>query len=335
MSLTFTAEPPMPTPIFFLLPGMSRSFPTKFLAPWFDTTKSFRSLRIPKLILFIGKISVPVVLSLFSVFQKKLLIADLLATIVSPLVTNMAASSNLEAILAMIAYSMQLYFDFSGYSDMAVGLGLMMNIQFPQNFNSPYKALSITEFWQRWHISLSTWLRDYLYISLGGNRRGRWTTYRNLLLTMAIGGLWHGGSWTFALWGLFHGILLVIEKFFREKKWQLLRFKSLKLLATFFLVNIGWIFFRSPNFKTIGIWFQKIFLFNSEKLTWDLISLPERFKDRFFASLIIGLLLTFLAKNTWEIRFKPSTLNAALLGILFALCLMFMGDESPFLYFQF
>jgi len=266
--------------------------------------------------------------------SKKILLADLLSLIVAPLVTNMALSSNLEAFLAMIGYTMQLYFDFSGYSDMAVGLGLMMNIKFPQNFNSPYKSTSITDFWRRWHISLSTWLRDYLYISLGGNRDGKFETYRNILLTMTIGGLWHGASWTFVVWGFFNGLMLIVERFFRNRNFVLIKNSGLRWAFTFGLVNIGWVFFRSPDFSTCFLWLKKIFLFNS-KLTWDLVSLPERYKDRFFIALGAAIVIAFFSKNTWEIKFKPSITHALILGSLFALCLMYMGDESPFLYFQF
>jgi alginate O-acetyltransferase complex protein AlgI len=266
--------------------------------------------------------------------SKKILIADLLALIVSPLVTNMKLASNLEAWLAILGYSMQLYFDFSGYSDMAVGLGLMMNIQFPQNFNSPYKSKSITEFWRRWHITLSNWLRDYLYISLGGNRKGRLHTYRNLILTMTIGGLWHGGSWTFAIWGFYHGCLLLIEKVFTQNNWQPLKNKYLKVFLTFIIVNIGWVFFRSPDYSVVKIWLAKI-AFLTPRLTWDVVSLPERYKDRFFIALGVSFILTFLFKNTWEINLNSSKAKAVSLGFLFALCLMYMGDESPFLYFQF
>lgn len=165
--------------------------------------------------------------------SKKILIADLLSRIVNPVVTNMATASNSEAWLAMVGYTLQLYFDFSGYSDMATGLCLMLNIRLPQNFNSPYRSTSITEFWQRWHISLSSWLKDYLYISLGGNRVSVPATYRNLLITMLIGGLWHGASWMFALWGLFHGTLLVFERL--AQRLTLLRFTPLKILVTFLL----------------------------------------------------------------------------------------------------
>lgn len=266
--------------------------------------------------------------------SKKLLIADLIAAVVSPLVTNMSSASNLEAWLAMLGYCLQLYFDFSGYSDMAVGLGLMMNIQFPQNFNSPYKATSITEFWQRWHITLSSWLRDYLYISLGGNRLGRLKTYRNLLLTMAIGGMWHGANWTFLAWGLIHGIVLSIERFFKDHGLNFKGFKYLKWLATFFIVNLAWIFFRAPDFKTAFQWLEKVFFLNPN-ITWDLLSIPERHQDRYFFALAIGFVGALFLKNTWEISFRPTIGRAAILGILFALCLMYMGDESPFLYFQF
>lgn len=265
---------------------------------------------------------------------KKMLIADLIAAAINPLVHNMPSISNLEAILAMVGYTFQLYFDFSGYSDMAVGLGLMMNIQFPQNFNSPYKSLSITEFWQRWHISLSAWLRDYLYISLGGNREGKIKTYRNLLLTMAIGGLWHGANWTYVFWGVFHGFFLAIERFFRDRGWDVLRSKYLKGFLTFLLVNVAWVFFRSPDFKVALLWLQKAFLFTHEH-SWTLYHIALKFKDRCLIALGLGIIMTFFCKNTWQIQFKPSFRNALILALLFIICLTYMGEESPFLYFQF
>ena len=265
---------------------------------------------------------------------KKMLIADFIAAAVDPLIHNIATASNLEAALAMFGYTVQLYFDFSGYSDMAVGLGLMMNIQFPQNFNSPYKSKSITEFWQRWHISLSSWLKDYLYISLGGNKKGNIKTYRNLILTMAIGGLWHGANWTFVVWGLFHGALLAIEKLFKSLGITL-KNRFVKIALVFMLVNIGWIFFRSPNFAVATIWFQKAFFLTPLENAWAMGHVALKHKDRFLASLAIGLCLIFWVKNIWEINFKASTRNALILGFLFVLCLSFMGEKSPFLYFQF
>ena len=267
---------------------------------------------------------------------KKMMIADLLAAAVDPLIHDMASASNLEAILAMFGYTFQLYFDFSGYSDMAVGLGLMMNIQFPQNFNSPYKSKSITEFWQRWHISLSAWLRDYLYISMGGNKEGKYKTYRNLLLTMVIGGLWHGANWTYILWGLFHGLILVIEKFFKGRlKAANNRMRSATgFVITFVLINLGWVLFRSANFQVAALWLKKVFLLNSE-ITWTLFHIATKHKDRFFLALVVGGLIAFFGKNTWQFELKPNLKNALILAFLFSICLMYMGDESPFLYFQF
>ncbi|MEK2645187.1 MBOAT family O-acyltransferase [Bdellovibrio sp. BCCA] len=265
---------------------------------------------------------------------KKMLIADRIAAVVDPLVMNMAGASTAEAWIAMIGYTMQIYFDFSGYSDMAVGLGLMMNIQFPPNFNSPYKSQSITEFWQRWHITLSSWLRDYLYISLGGNREGAIKTYRNLFLTMAIGGLWHGANWTYVIWGCFHGVLLGIERFFKNRGWHVISNKYLSWTLTFFLVCIGWVFFRAHNLEQAILWLQKVFFLNG-KVSWDITLIPLKHKDRFFASMGIGLLAALFAKNTWELKFTPSYLRAALLALMFVICLAYMGEESPFLYFQF
>jgi alginate O-acetyltransferase complex protein AlgI len=266
--------------------------------------------------------------------SKKVLIADRIAAVVDPLVGNMHVISNLEAWLAMLGYCMQLYFDFSGYSDMAVGLGLMMNIKFPQNFNSPYKSRSITEFWQRWHITLSAWLRDYLYISMGGNRRGTLKTYRNLILTMTIGGLWHGANWTYAFWGLFHGGALAVERFFKNRGWDVFKNTQVKWLVTFFFVCIAWIFFRSPDFHIAGLWLQKIFFMN-EDISWKIFYIATKNKDRFFGALAFALITAFTTKNTWQRSYRPSFFHALILAILFVVCLTYMGDESPFLYFQF
>lgn len=266
--------------------------------------------------------------------SKKMLIADRLAAVVDPLVGNMAMTSNSEAWLAMLGYTMQLYFDFSGYSDMAVGLGLMMNIEFPANFMSPYKSRSITEFWQRWHITLSSWLRDYLYISLGGNRKGQLITYRNLMITMLLGGLWHGANWTYVVWGAMHGGLLAIERYCKDLGWNLIPNKYARWILTFLFVCVAWVFFRSPNFAVATLWLQKVFFLNGD-LQWDIMLIPAKHKDRFFAMLAVALGAAFFTANTWERKFKPSLLNALILAFLFVVCLSYMGEESPFLYFQF
>ena len=158
--------------------------------------------------------------SFFSIgIIQKMLIADTLATIIDPALKAPASLGSAGAWLCMLGYSYQLYFDFSGYSNMAVGLGYMFGMHIPQNFNSPYRALNPSDFWRRWHISLSRCLRDYLYIPLGGSRGGEWKTYRNLMITMLLGGLWHGASWTFVVWGAYHGVLLSLYRL-RPELWD-------------------------------------------------------------------------------------------------------------------
>lgn len=263
---------------------------------------------------------------------KKILIADFISRAISPVITNMASASNAEAWLAMVGYTLQLYFDFSGYSDMATGLCLMLNIRLPQNFASPYKSASITEFWQRWHMTLSSWLRDYLYISMGGNRGTSFATYRNLLITMALGGLWHGATWMFALWGVYHGLLLMAERAAGTNSHTLNT--RLRVFLVFLLVALGWVLFRSPELATALIWYKKIFLLNGN-LSWDLLLIPIKHRDRFAVAFSVGLAIVFLARNTWQIAWRPSYRHAIALAVLFTICLPFLGDESPFLYFQF
>jgi len=182
---------------------------------------------------------------------KKMAFADQFARVANDYFKNVSANpGRLTAWSGVIAFGLQIYFDFSGYTDMAIGMAKLLGFHFPVNFRRPYLAQSITDFWRRWHISLSTWLRDYLYISLGGNRRGRWMTYRNLIITMLLGGLWHGASWNFVIWGGYHGTLLALERVFRRDqpvsdKWNWLY--PLKALSTFALVQIGWVFFRAAN----------------------------------------------------------------------------------------
>ena len=234
---------------------------------------------------------------------------------------------------SLVAYTLQIYFDFSGYSDMAVGLGLMIGFKFPQNFNSPYKSASISEFWTRWHISLSAWLRDNLYIPLGGNRKGPVRTYVNLFLTMLLGGLWHGANWTFMLWGAYHGALLALERMSgrRGMAWRLPR--SLQVGFTFLLVMFGWLLFRAKNLAEFarmlrGLvgrngWGGAYPLADAGWLNWG--------------GMLFCLVLVFAARNTWEIRWQPSRRLAVGLALLFLVCVatFLVNTSSPFLYFQF
>ncbi|HXP86854.1 MAG TPA: MBOAT family O-acyltransferase [Bryobacteraceae bacterium] len=182
---------------------------------------------------------------------KKMALADQFAAISDSYFQHLTAHPGMAAAWSgTAAFAMQIFFDFSGYTDMAIGMALLLGFHFPVNFRRPYLAFSITDFWHRWHISLSRWLRDYLYISLGGNRYGPWKTYRNLMLTMLLGGLWHGASWNFVIWGGYHGLLLSLERimgrrYFEERGSALLY--PFRAVLTFALVCVGWVFFRAAT----------------------------------------------------------------------------------------
>jgi alginate O-acetyltransferase complex protein AlgI len=183
---------------------------------------------------------------------KKVLVADALAEYASPIFNasrDGAALGLVESWIGALAYTCQLYFDFSGYSDMAIGISLMLNVQLPLNFNSPYKATSIIDFWRRWHMTLSAFLRDYLYVPLGGSRRGRFRRYLNLLITMLLGGFWHGAGWTFIVWGALHGAYLLVNHAWRDLVGSSggRFFATLSWGMTFLAVVVGWVFFRSDN----------------------------------------------------------------------------------------
>lgn len=234
---------------------------------------------------------------------------------------------------SLLAYTLQIYFDFSGYSDMAVGLGLMLGFQFPQNFHSPYKSASVSEFWTRWHISLSSWLRDYLYVPLGGNRKGAVRTYVNLFLTMLLGGLWHGASWTFMLWGAYHGALLALERMNGKRGfgWRLPR--PLQIGLTFVLVMFGWVLFRASTLDGLARMSKGLAGFHGWGGAYPLAEAGALN----WAALLFCLALVFATKNTWEIRWQPSRRLAVGLALLFILCLavFLVNTSSPFLYFQF
>ncbi|MCL1079025.1 MBOAT family protein [Parashewanella spongiae] len=266
-------------------------------------------------------------------FIKKVFIADSLAPIVD---TSFAVASPdlIEAWTAAFAYTAQLYFDFSGYSDMAIGLGLMMGFRFINNFNQPYISQSITEFWRRWHISLSSWLRDYLYIPLGGNRKGTIKTYRNLFLTMLLGGLWHGANWTFLLWGAWHGAWLALEK-----KLKLGRYKSFNPVAwlfTLFIVILGWVMFRANSVSEALSLYKAMFGFNglSSQSAIALDSIQTSVLVLAYVTIVIA---GFLPKLKRKVQVKWSRIASYMLVPLFAISVLKLSAQSysPFLYFQF
>jgi alginate O-acetyltransferase complex protein AlgI len=260
---------------------------------------------------------------------EKVMLADSLAAWVDPSLQRYSSLSTTSTWLVMLAYSFQLYFDFCGYSDMAVGLGFMFGLRIPQNFNSPYKALDPSDFWKRWHISLSTCMRDYLYIPFGGNRYGPLVTDRNLLLTMLIGGLWHGANWTFVIWGLYHGLLLITHRHLAVS-WASLPAR-LRQGATFFLVLIGWVWFRSVDVQMANALFSKMFFATSGETLGGLPTISA------MLTLAGGWACfgpnAFDALEEYEWRPWHSILYAAVFGACVAV--IAGGGNSPFLYFQF
>jgi alginate O-acetyltransferase complex protein AlgI len=262
---------------------------------------------------------------------KKLLIADQLHPYVGKLYNNHAELGVLTGWAAAVGYSLQLYFDFSGYSDMAVGLAWLLGFRFPQNFNSPFKAENISDFWRRWHMSLSSWFRDYLFIPLGGSRLGARRTVVNLFVVMFLAGLWHGAAWTFVVWGLVHGFFLaghaVLRKAGLTPPWV-----WLNRIVTFLLVCAAFVIFRSPSLSVAGDILSSMFGLNGLGSSAQLHALlPARFL--FF----LGVLLVFvnLAPNTWQIRIRPRVWQGIAVGIAAAAAIMTISQPHPFIYFQF
>jgi alginate O-acetyltransferase complex protein AlgI len=216
-----------------------------------------------------AKIGIPLILVGVS---KKLLVADRLAIFVDPVFRGPALFSRGTVTSAVVAYSLQIYCDFSGYTDIAIGVAKIIGFDLPENFNMPYLARSITEFWRRWHITLSEWLRDYLYIPLGGNRRGTVRTYVNLMLTMLLGGLWHGANWTFVVWGLLHGVGLAVHKLWTRHRPQIrvpvVAGAFIGWALTYAFVCIGWVFFRAPSLASAGVILGKIAGLSSGGVSW-------------------------------------------------------------------
>jgi alginate O-acetyltransferase complex protein AlgI len=236
--------------------------------------------------------------------------------------------------LGVLCYTLQIYFDFSGYSDMAIGLGLMFGFRFLENFDHPYASRSITEFWRRWHISLSRWFRDYLYIPLGGNRHGEAATYRNLLIVFFLCGLWHGASWAFVAWGLFHGIFLVVERLMLAE--HLDRAPTfMRHIYTLLVVMIGWVFFRAETFDQALAFLRAMFGFAPDR-----VANPQHYLDAWTALMLAIGIVTAFPLRRWVAQLRPSELEPlptlGLFGLFFvSLLLVAAGTYNPFLYFRF
>ena len=282
---------------------------------------------------------------------KKVVIADTFAVWATAGFDTATTLNLFEAWATSLSYTFQLYFDFSGYTDMAIGISLMFNIKLPINFNSPYKALNIQDFWRRWHMTLSRFLRDYIYIPLGGNKISSFRTYVNLLATFVIGGLWHGAGWTFIFWGFLHGMALIIHRV-----WTNLGFKMYTWLAwfiTFNFVNIAWIFFRAKNWEDaikvlkgmVGLtgiviadkFSNKLAFLKSYGVTFDKVTEHIGDGDKSLKWILIGLIFVLIFKNSMEqwktFRFDYKSLFIAFVCFIYGI--LSLNKVSEFLYFNF
>jgi len=288
---------------------------------------------------------------------KKVLLADNLAPISAQIFDAAARGQPVEfasAWIAVIAYGLQIYFDFSGYSDMAIALARMFGVYLPANFNSPYQAVSITDFWRRWHVTLSRFLRDYLYIPLGGNRRGVARQYVALLITMSLGGLWHGAAWTFVLWGCAHGLVLALHKAWRSLALAAVPVPLARAL-TFAIVTFLWVPFRAADIgTTAALWTVMLGGHGLGGAPTDLINM-----DYYFGVVVaVGLVIVLALPNLQTVlrryrpvltpegavqdheplsvpRWRPNLVLAVIIGIFLATCLLELNEGSRFIYFQF
>lgn len=272
--------------------------------------------------------------------SKKVIIANNIGELINILTSTSEASILLYWILA-ICYMLQIYFDFSGYSDIAIGLGKMIGFKFPENFNYPYVATSITDFWRRWHITLSTWFKDYVYIPLGGNRTGTGKTIRNILIVWILTGLWHGASWNFVVWGLYFGIILIIEKFLLKKYLDKLPL-FLKKVYTLFIVMISFVIFSSSSMKDAFIVIKGLFDFKNLAISNSFILY---YLKGYFLILVLAVIgATPLLKNVVSKLKKNKILSYVInvLEIVFVLVILLIvtsmlidNSYNPFLYFRF
>lgn len=282
---------------------------------------------------------------------KKVLLADTFGTIVAYGYTTFEQLTSVSAFLVMLSYTFQIYFDFSGYCDMAVGIAKMMNIDLPVNFDSPYKALTIEEFWKRWHITLTRFFTKYVYIPLGGNRKGNVRTYVNVLIVFLLSGLWHGASWGFVFWGFCHGVFMMITRRFRSFFEKL--HPGLNWLITFSFVNITWVFFRAESLSQAWTFLKVLFSWNFAELDQVFINMfrliefkkllsPLRIETYYPPFMLMAFFLTALVlsvggSNAYEKmkKFKPTALNMFITLFLIMWCVCSLTGISTFLYFNF
>lgn len=278
---------------------------------------------------------------LFMGLFKKLAVADRMAFVSDPVFLNPEVYATDALWLATLAYALRIYCDFSGYSDMALGSAHLLGYKLARNFNMPYLAVNIADFWHRWHISLSTWLRDYLFIPLGGSRGGAWLTFRNVMITMTLGGLWHGASWNFVLWGVLHGLLLSFHRLFRAQceSWPLVsRVLSsapgtlLRMAATFLCVSLCWIFFRAQSLELALSMLQRMF---SPSLGWHF---PLGTVTLWTTVAVLILCHAVAAAGLWRrmtLRLPPALLALGYVVVVLLALVLAPDGNKAFIYFQF
>ena len=293
----------------------------QFASRW-NLVRRYRNISLGLFIFFVG---------LF----KKVVIADTFAEWASYGFDERSSLNFFEAWATSLSYTFQLYFDFSGYTDMAIGAALLFNIKLPINFNSPYKALDIQDFWRRWHMTLSRFLREYIYIPLGGNRKGSGRTYFNLMATFVLGGIWHGAGWTFVIWGFLHGFALVVNRF-----WQKFQIKMPVVLAwfmTFNFVNIAWVFFRAKEWQDAAKVLQGMFLTAPTTFSdiGPLLQGDSILKYSIFTGLAFFVVLYLNNSMQYRSKFKPSRPFFILLSVFALTALYFLHRPTEFLYFNF
>jgi alginate O-acetyltransferase complex protein AlgI len=266
---------------------------------------------------------------------KKILLANPCGK-VADVVFGASSVTPLDAWYGVLAYAFQIYFDFSGYSDMAIGLGLMLGFVFAKNFDSPYWSESITEFWRRWHISLSSWLRDYLYVPLGGNRKGPARTYINLALVMLLGGLWHGAAWNFVIWGGIHGCLLAFERLRGKESFYERLPRPLRIGITFLIVLLAWVFFRAPDLTSAVNYLAS--MFGLRQVT-EAAGLPGGiiYRPYYLVMFCAAAVITWCGRQTWDwtraITWRKALIIVGLLGL--SVVVLATQAYNPFIYFIF
>jgi len=242
----------------------------------------------------------------------------------------------IDAWIGAVAYAFQIYFDFSAYSDMAIGLGLMLGFMFAKNFDSPYHSQSITEFWHRWHMSLSTWLRDNLYFPLGGNRKGKVRTYINLAAVMLLGGLWHGASWNFVIWGAIHGLMLIIERLGGKHALYERLPGNIKMMITFVIVCFTWVFFRAVDLPSALQYCQSMLGLSSAQSGAGLVG-GLIYQPYYIASMFLAAFVVWFCPQTWDFTRKITSVKALWIILISWLAIVIMATQefNPFIYFIF